>query len=123
MSWTEGYGTRSGTKAPWGNGDGRFIYPPVAASSANPGQPVLEGPVDSVRWEQLRDGIEDYEYLTILKQKLEERRSSLKPERIAEYEELLKVPPTISRSMTEFTKDGAPMEIRRDEIARAIGAL
>ena len=50
----------------WGNGDGRFIYPPEAAADANPANPVLDGPVDSIRWEMLRDGIEDYEYFVIL---------------------------------------------------------
>ena len=123
MSWTEGYGTPSGTKSPWGNGDGRFIYPPPAAGSANPAQPVLQGPVDSLRWEQLRDGIEDYEYLTILRRKFEARRNSLGPERVAQYEQLLTVPPTITRSATDFTRDGAPIELRRDQIARAIEAL
>jgi len=120
MSWTSGYGTPSGKKVPWGNGDGRFIYPPVAAASGDPAEPVLEGPVDSIRWEQLRDGIEDYEYLTILRQKLEQRRSSLGPEKVREYENLLSVPENITRSMPQFTPDGAPIELRRDQIARAI---
>jgi len=120
MSWTSGYGTPSGQKRPWGNGDGRFIYPPVAAASAHPADPVLEGPVDSIRWEQLRDGIEDYEYLTILRQKLEQKRSTLNPQAIREYENLLTVPGSITHSMTQFTADGAPIEIRRDQVARLI---
>ena len=53
------------TKRHWGNGDGRFIYPPLAA--AVPGlsgpRPVIEPPVSSIRWEMLREGVEDYEYL------------------------------------------------------------
>jgi len=28
MSWKGGYGTPIGEKRPWGNGDGRFLYPP-----------------------------------------------------------------------------------------------
>jgi len=120
MSWTSGYGTPSGQKRPWGNGDGRFIYPPVAAASGHPADPVLEGPVDSIRWEQLRDGIEDYEYLTILRQKLEQKRSTLTPQAIREYENLLTVPGSITHSMTQFTADGAPIEIRRDQVARLI---
>ncbi len=123
MSWTSGYGTPSGKKVPWGNGDGRFLYPPTAAASGKPAGPVLEGPVDSIRWEQLRDGIEDYEYLTILGQKLNQRRSSLSSETIAEYEKLLEVPETITKSIKEFTPDGAPIELRRDQIARAIEKL
>ena len=32
MSWTSGYSTPAGQRLPWGNGDGRFIYPPLAAA-------------------------------------------------------------------------------------------
>ena len=67
MGWQSGYSTPDGQKRPWGNGDGRFVYPPLAAADAHPDQPIVEGPVDSIRWEMLRDGIEDYEYLAILK--------------------------------------------------------
>ena len=123
MSWTSGYGTPAGKKLPWGNGDGRFIYPPLAAASGNLSSPVLDGPVDSIRWEHLRDGIEDYEYLTILRHELEEHRSTLKPEEARELANLLQVPESITRSMTEFTPDGAHIEMRRHEIARAIERL
>lgn len=123
MSWTTGYGTPSGQRIPWGNGDGRFIYPPRAATESNVTDPCLEGPVDSIRWEQLRDGLEDYEYLTILSRALEDRRSSLAAARVRELEALLVVPEAITRSMTEFTRDGAPIEIQRDKVARAIEAL
>ena len=123
MSWTSGYGTPEGQKQPWGNGDGRFIYPPVEAASGNPGKPVVAGPVDSIRWEHLRDGIEDYEYLVILRQKMKERGAALEPSARQEFEQLLAVPEKITRSMTEFTEDGAPIELRRDQVARAIEKL
>jgi hypothetical protein len=123
MSWMTGYGTPAGKKSPWGNGDGRFIYPPLAAASGNPASPVMDGPVDSIRWEQLRDGIEDYEYLTILRSKLNQRRATLSAEKVQEYEKLLEVPETITKSMTEFTPNGGPIEMRRDQIARAIETL
>jgi len=122
MSWMTGYGTPKGKKLPWGNGDGRFIYPPADAAGHS-GGPVLDGPVDSIRWEHLRDGIEDYEYLSILKRKLNQRRSSLDAAAVQRYEQLLTVPESITRSMTEFTPDGRPIELRRDQIARAIEAL
>ena len=123
MSWVTSYGTPVGTKRPWGNGDGRFIYPPESAADGQPAEPVLEGPVDSIRWEMLRDGIEDYEYFVILEGLLEERRDQIPPNERGTYEELLEVPSDISRSMTEFTKDPAPLEARRDAIARAIVRL
>ena len=44
------------------NGDGYLLYP---------GRPIgHEGPVSSIRLEQAREGVEDYEYLYILREKL-----------------------------------------------------
>lgn len=122
MSWTSGYSTPAGDRRPWGNGDGRFIYPPLAAASGSD-TPVLEGPVDSIRWEHLRDGIEDYEYLCILRQRLAERRANLSDATYQRLARLLEVPEDITRSLTEFAADGAPIEKQRERVARAIEEL
>jgi hypothetical protein len=123
MGWRSGYSTPDGEKRPWGNGDGRFIYPPEAAADAHPSAPVLEGPVDSIRWEMLRDGIEDYEYLVILRKLLEAKKGKLSTGQQREYTALLEVPQDITRDMTTFTQDPAPIEARRDQVARAIVQL
>ena len=123
MGWRSGYSTPDGDKKPWGNGDGRFIYPPQAAADANPPAPVVDGPVDSIRWEMLRDGIEDYEYLTMLKGLLEAKKDKLSAGQQKEYAALLEVPKEITSDMTTFTKDSAPIEARRDRVARAIVQL
>ena len=123
MGWRTGYSTPKGEKRPWGNGDGRFIYPPEAAADAHPSGPVLEGPVDSIRWEMLRDGIEDYEYLVILKKLIGANKDKLNAGRLKNYNSLLEVPEDITRDMTTFTKDPALIEARRDQIARAISEL
>ncbi|HEY5914438.1 MAG TPA: glycoside hydrolase domain-containing protein [Verrucomicrobiae bacterium] len=123
MSWTSGYSTPSGDRRPWGNGDGRFIYPPFEAADGKSSAPVLEGPVDSIRWEQLRDGLEDYEYLCILRTRLAQRKNNLPADRQQQYARLLVVPETITRSLTEFTRDGAPIDQQRQQIARAIEQL
>ncbi len=123
MGWVTGYSTPAGTRRPWGNGDGRFIYPPEAAADGASAEPVLEGPVDSIRWEMLRDGVEDYEYFVILERLFEARREQIPLEERGLYEGLLEVPDSISKSLTEFTKDPTPLETRRDAIARAIEAL
>ena len=49
---------------PWGNGDGRLLYPP---RRGKPFEAVVEGPVGSIRFENLRDGFEDREYLLMLR--------------------------------------------------------
>ena len=112
-----------GEKRPWGNGDGRFIYPPEAAADANLDQPVLEGPVDSIRWEMLRDGIEDYEYLAILKRLIQTHKTKLSSNQHQQYTELLKVPESITKDMTHFTKDPTPIEEQRYKVAQAIEQL
>ena len=123
MSWTSGYSTPAGEKRPWGNGDGRFIYPPVAAAQANSPEPVLAGPVDSIRWEHLRDGIEDYEYLSILRRLLEAHQNPIPAALESEARRLLTVPASITTSLTEFTPDGEPIEQHRDAVARMIEQL
>jgi len=123
MGWRSSYSTPKGAKKPWGNGDGRFIYPPLAAADAHPTQPVLDGPVESVRWEMLRDGIEDYEYLAILSRLLKAKKDKLTPQQRKKYTALLEVPESITKDMTTFTKDPAPIEARRNQIARVIAKL
>jgi len=123
MGWRSGYSTPAGQKRPWGNGDGRFIYPPLAAADANPSGPVLAGPVDSIRWEMLRDGIEDYEYLVILRRLIQAKGGQLSDTQKHKYSALLEVPQEITANMTTFTVDPAPIEEHRDHVARAIGEL
>jgi hypothetical protein len=123
MGWRSGYSTPKGVKKSWGNGDGRFIYPPEAAADAHPAEPVLDGPVESIRWEMLRDGIEDYEYLAILQKLLQAKKDKLTTGQQQKYAGLLEVPEDITSDMTTFTKDPAPIEARRDQIARAIVRL
>jgi hypothetical protein len=123
MGWCTGYGIPKGEKRPWGNGDGRFIYPPEAAASANPDTPILEGPVDSIRWEMLRDGIEDYEYLAMLKRLIQNRKDSLTADQVRQYSALLDVPDTVTKDMTHFTENPSVIEKQRHLIARAIESL
>jgi len=121
MSWRRE--SPAGVKDIWGNGDGRFIYPPLAAADGRPTTPVLDAPVDSYRLELLRDGIEDYEYFVILQKLLAEKKGTLPAARYAEYEKLLTVPKAVSVSRSRFTFDPLPMEQHRERLARAIEDL
>ena len=87
------------------------------------GAPILDGPVSSIRWEMLREGIEDYELLWLLRDRLTQRRADLAPDRIREIESLLEVPESITTNMTTFTADPAPILERRAAIAKAIESL
>ena len=122
MSWSTARGRKPGTRIGWGNGDGRFLYPPVAAADAQQKEVVLDKPVVSYRLEMLRDGIEDYEYFAMLKRALAKSKNISAEDR-AKYEALLKVPTSVYRSMTDFSIDPGDMEAHRLRLARAIEAL
>ncbi len=125
MGWRSGYSTPKGEKRPWGNGDGRFLYPPEAA--AMPGlagpDPVVAPPASSIRLEMLREGIEDWEYLYLLRELIKKCKAAGTQQDLAPYEALLEVPESITRDMTTFTTDPKPIYARRKQIAEAIERL
>ena len=124
MGYVSGYSTPKGVKRHWGNGDGRFIYPPQIASV--PGKtsgPVIAKPVSSIRWEMLREGIEDFEMLWLLRDLLKQKGSRLSSERRKAIEALLTVPPEITTDMTTFTKSPKPIYDHRSKVAQAIEEL
>jgi hypothetical protein len=123
MGWVSGYSTPAGVRQAWGNGDGRFLYPPESAADGRATAPILDNAVASVRLEMLRDGIEDYEYHALLQRLIDARRATLTAEQLAEYTALLEVPAAITTDLTTFTRDPAPIEQRREELARAIERL
>jgi len=123
MGWVSGYSTPIGSKLPWGNGDGRFLYPPNT-DPEDTTTPYVTGPVNSIRWEMLRDGMEDYEYLWLLRDTIGRARArGADAETLARAEALLEVSPEVTRSLTEFTKDPAVLLAHRDRVARAIEEL
>ncbi len=99
-----------GTKQYWGNGDGRFIYPPLDAATPgrNNGKPVLKAPNSSIRWEVIRDGIEDYEMLVLAGRKQKDR------------EKLQTLSREITSSLTDFTRDPKVIRKTRDAVAKMI---
>lgn len=125
MGYVSGYSTPRGTKAYWGNGDGRFLYPPEAAAEPgmSGGRPVLEPPVSSIRWEMLREGIEDYESLHLLRELIAKKRGVLPAEELKQLEALLEVPAAITKDMTTFTTDPTAIYAQRKTIAEAIERL
>lgn len=121
MSYVSGYGTPAGTKAYWGNGDGRFLYPPKGHTD---GRKRIEGPVDSFRWEMLREGIEDADTFFILRDMvLEAKRLGVNPALVSQAERLVSIPPTVASGLTEFTRDPLPMYKHRRAIALMIERL
>lgn len=122
MSYVSGYDYKPGQIGYWGNGDGRFLYPPRAALAGE--TPCLEGPVTSVRWENLRDGMEDYEYLWLLEQALRSPHwAGRQTKLVQEASALLTIPPAISQDTRNFTTDPRVLLKHRDRVARMLEQL
>ncbi|HYA48638.1 MAG TPA: glycoside hydrolase domain-containing protein [Burkholderiales bacterium] len=121
MSYTVGYGVPYGQVNHWGNGDGRFLYPP----NREPGKDktkYLAGPVNSIRWEILREGIEDYEYFKLL-EKAAATAGARAPRTVREAKALLDLPASLFKSGQEYTKDPHALLAHRAKVASAIEKL
>lgn len=113
-----------GTKVLWGNGDGRFVYPPLSAAvpGRNNGNPIYDEPCASIRWEMIREGVEDYEMFVILENLLKEKGNTLSQEEKEQYENLLDFS-SLTKDMTHFTSNPQDVLNRRQEIMNAIVEL
>jgi hypothetical protein len=121
MSYVVGYGVPYGQPNHWGNGDGRFLYPPNRDPNVDKSK-YLQGPVDSVRWEILREGIEDYEYFVLL-EKLVRQATPAQAARAADAAMLLKIPADILQDGKTYNKDPKALLEYRKKVAAAIEDL
>ena len=121
MSYVTDGALPPGTKRFWGNGDGRFLYPPLSCQTPS-SEPNFDDPVASIRFESLREGIEDFEMLQILKSKLAEAKD-LTPQQRQKYESLLTVPEEITSNWTTFNYSPDAIYQRRAAVAEAIEEL
>lgn len=98
------------------NGDGMLIYPGPNGK-----------PYSSVRLENIRDGIEDYECFWLLKERLDElikRDAEGKYKAIiAETQAILKIQDAIIKDMSDFTRDPQKIVEARDNLSRQIEKL
>jgi hypothetical protein len=106
-----------------GHGDGRFLYPP-GRDPNKAIEPILDSPVNSVRWENLRDGMEDYEYFWLLSKHIEriEKKHPNHP-LLKKPENSLIIPANISANLTNFTTDPRLILQHRQQIAKMIEEL
>lgn len=100
------------------NGDGRLFYYGI------------DGPVSTIRLENLTDGLEDYEYFWVLQDLVDKLRNNGELRRTREgglalrtARRCLKVPPSTVETLTSFTQDPAEVERVRSAVADAIEAL
>lgn len=117
------------------NGDGFLIYPPQSVPQIRDGKRTATaapsphaGPVSSIRLEQAREGVEDYEYLHLLAARIEAARGTGRS--VTEAEQALDA----ARSLVQIPNAGGYYSTRilpqperlyqtRRTIARAIEAL
>ncbi|NLC55744.1 MAG: DUF4091 domain-containing protein [Armatimonadetes bacterium] len=80
---------------PGANGDGSLLYP----------GPNRE-PIDSIRWECIRDGVEDYEVFCLLEAARDALRDEPRAARLVrEADALLRIDPRVVRSYKEYNPD------------------
>lgn len=121
MSYTVGYGLPFEKQSGWGNGDGRFFYPP----NRDPGdrsKKYLDGPVPCLRLEKIRDGIEDYEYLLLLEKAVREDGGKHK-KLIDKARKLLTLPGTLVTGPAAYEKDPQSLIRYRNKIGELLDTL
>ncbi len=106
-------------KGKWGNGDGQLLYPPVKTKSDTF---VAKGPVPSIRWEMIREGVEDYDYFKILSDRVKKNQAKGGPA-VAKGQEALKLVDSCAQSRTQYCQDPAKLESVRAQVAEAIEGL
>lgn len=105
----------------WGNGDGHLLYPATRAPS---NQFVAKGPVDSIRWETIRDGIEDWDYFRILQDKIDAATDAKKAtSAYTAAQDALKLVNECTKSMTDYCQDPSRTESIRLKVAVAIEGM
>jgi hypothetical protein len=107
----------------WGNGDGRFFYPPSRQNKESKAE-YTSGPIDSLRWEILGEGVQDWEYFNFLAGLV--RKAESKGDHspvLLHAKELLTIPDSICQDMTHYTTDPQLLYRYRERIARAIELL
>ncbi len=85
-------------------GDGFFIYPGP------------KGPINSIRLEAIRDGLEDYEYLWLLN----EEAKCVSTEKAARAESLLAIPESFCKDLAHFSNSESDLAKLRREVALEI---
>lgn len=93
------------------NGDGYFLYPGP------------DGPITSLRFEIMRDGVEDYDALRMLEALVGENEDRAPLDLRQDAREALTIGPEISRTMTSYPDDATAMVSRRRVVNELIEAF
>ncbi|MGQ9590760.1 MAG: glycoside hydrolase domain-containing protein [Planctomycetota bacterium] len=102
------------------NGDGFLVYPGAPAG--------VRGPISSLRLEAARDGVEDYEFLYLLRARIDEaersgRDVSQARAALSEAAALVAIPNAGGRYSTRILPDPEALYAAREKLAEAIEGL
>ena len=104
-----------------GNGDGILLYPAVRKPSE---KPILQGPLDSIRWEMIREGIEDYDYLAMLDDAIRTAQSlGVQSKLVDTAKSALSEVDRVVRSVIDYEKDPRRLYSARIKVGNALEAL
>jgi glycosyl hydrolase family 123 len=93
------------------NGNGLLLYPSAG------------GPVSSIRWESIRDGLEDYDYLALLRQRMRKAKEAKADPALLERADKAYDVSALLTNLVSFSRDPQILAIKRDAIAKAIEEL
>jgi len=105
-----------------GNGNGVFLYPPTKTP---PTSPLVAAPINSLRWEIFREGIEDREYFWLLNQCLLRREPVLGVNHpaVIQAKAAREAALGIALSRTYYESDPQKLYAARQAVAEAIETL
>ena len=109
---------RRGGGQPHGDATAQLVVRGVRLTVNRP--ETIEPPVSSIRWEMLREGIEDYEYLVLLRELIAKKRSSLAPEQVSQYEHGKRLP---LPGAENFDRIAAAYEVSPEKLQRVIAEI
>ena len=118
MSFVTGYGEPYGKPIFWGNGDGRYFYPPRDFEDGK--KRLDDEPIASIRLSLVREGVEDYDYFIILQNLVKELSPLKHRDLIAKASELLTFDQGMFSGLDKYTKDSEVLTQRRNQIAGLI---
>jgi hypothetical protein len=120
---TASYASPDDKVGAFGNGDGYLLYPPV---KEKPTMPVIKGPINSIRIEMIREGLEDREYFWLLRQMLEKLKAKRKKSKemkgmIDKIEKaLVELPNMLVENLISFEYDPQRLYYARRALAELI---
>lgn len=114
FSWDE-------RRKPFGNGDGFLLYPATRQKSP---EPVVSGPVDSIRWEMIREGVEDYDIFSMLADAVRDAKGAGRSAKaVRRAERALDDVRALCPSLVEYETDPWVLYRVREQAALALESL